>query len=110
MEHVKSFPNYTQNVAKAARHHKKQHDIVYSHGDFNPWNILVTYDGHLSAILDWEQAGWYPEYWEYTRALMWQRPGQCWYEIIMALSEGKYLEEQEGDSAVHDLTCDSFGW
>lgn len=34
----------------------------------SPQNILVE-NGHISGIIDWEQAGWYPEYWEYVKAM-----------------------------------------
>ncbi|KAL6919007.1 hypothetical protein FSST1_003033 [Fusarium sambucinum] len=42
--------------------------IVFTHGDIAARNILVR-DGHIVALLDWEFAGWYPEYWEYVFAL-----------------------------------------
>ncbi|TKA22544.1 hypothetical protein B0A50_08085 [Salinomyces thailandicus] len=38
---------------------------VFTHGDLNPFNILVRGD-KVVAIIDWELAGWYPNYWEYT--------------------------------------------
>ncbi|KAF2684951.1 hypothetical protein K458DRAFT_442677 [Lentithecium fluviatile CBS 122367] len=37
--------------------------ILFSHGDFAQHNILVK-DGAVTGLLDWEYAGWYPEYWE----------------------------------------------
>ena len=40
--------------------------IVFSHGDLNLHNIVVK-DGDIVALLDWECAGWYPEYWEYIK-------------------------------------------
>lgn len=40
---------------------------VFTHGDLDPSNILV-HEGHISGIIDWEFAGWYPHYWEYTCA------------------------------------------
>ncbi|KAK4638138.1 hypothetical protein CLAFUW4_02320 [Fulvia fulva] len=40
---------------------------VFTHGDLNPFNILVR-DDKVVAIIDWEFAGWYPNYWEYTSA------------------------------------------
>lgn len=43
-------------------------DIVFTHGDLDPRNILVE-NGHVSGIVDWEQAGWYPEYWEYIKTM-----------------------------------------
>ncbi|RSM00610.1 hypothetical protein CEP52_009052 [Fusarium oligoseptatum] len=35
--------------------------IVFTHGDIAARNILVC-DGLIVALLDWEYAGWYPEY------------------------------------------------
>ncbi|EIM87050.1 kinase-like protein [Stereum hirsutum FP-91666 SS1] len=40
---------------------------VFTHGDLGPHNILWK-DGKIAAIIDWETAGWLPEYWEYTRS------------------------------------------
>jgi hypothetical protein len=40
--------------------------VVLSHGDLLPKNIMV--DGStITAIIDWELAGFYPEYLEYCR-------------------------------------------
>ncbi|KAJ3970572.1 kinase-like domain-containing protein [Lentinula raphanica] len=41
----------------------KEHHIVFTHCDLAPRNILVK-DGRIVAIIDWECAGWFPEYWE----------------------------------------------
>jgi len=46
----------------------KNHDIVLTHGDFAPRNILVR-GTTVVAVLDWELSGFYPEYWEYFKAL-----------------------------------------
>ena len=43
-----------------------KHEIVLTHGDLNPRNILVK-DGKIVALLDWEDAGWYPEYGEFVK-------------------------------------------
>jgi len=40
---------------------------VFTHADLNPCNILVRGD-EVIGIIDWEFAGWYPHYWEYTSA------------------------------------------
>lgn len=45
-----------------------EYPIVFTHGDVAARNIMVR-DGRIVAILDWEFAGWYPEYWEYVFAL-----------------------------------------
>ncbi|KDQ64386.1 hypothetical protein JAAARDRAFT_43455 [Jaapia argillacea MUCL 33604] len=47
---------------------KDDHRILFAHGDLHPGNILVR-DGRVVAILDWEMAGWYPEYWEWCKSL-----------------------------------------
>ncbi|KAF1997655.1 kinase-like protein [Amniculicola lignicola CBS 123094] len=52
-------------VSKA---HGVEHNIVFTHADLNMRNILVDDNGKLSGIVDWECAGWYPEYWEFTKA------------------------------------------
>lgn len=47
---------------------EKRHKIVFTHADFHPRNILVR-DGRVVALLDWETAGWFPEYWEFLKAM-----------------------------------------
>ncbi|KPM35906.1 hypothetical protein AK830_g10680 [Neonectria ditissima] len=47
----------------------KGHDIVFTHGDFDPRNILVQGE-KVTALLDWELSGYYPSYWEYGKALL----------------------------------------
>lgn len=46
--------------------------IVLTHNDLCPRNIIVR-EGQIVAIIDWELAGFYPEYWEYVKA--WYRAG-----------------------------------
>jgi serine/threonine protein kinase len=38
---------------------------VFTHGDLNPYNILIRGE-NVVGIIDWEFSGWYPPYWEYT--------------------------------------------
>ncbi|SPJ79289.1 uncharacterized protein FTOL_07680 [Fusarium torulosum] len=47
--------------------HHDGHKIVFTHSDLNMRNILM-YNGRLAGIVDWENSGWYPDYWEYTKA------------------------------------------
>lgn len=47
-------------------------NVYFTHGDLTYTNIIVkgapgSY--RLSGVIDWEQAGWYPEYWEYCKLL-----------------------------------------
>jgi tRNA A-37 threonylcarbamoyl transferase component Bud32 len=45
-----------------------EYSIVFTHGDISSRNIIIS-EGRIVALLDWEFAGWYPEYWEYVFAL-----------------------------------------
>ncbi|KAK3332699.1 kinase-like domain-containing protein [Cercophora scortea] len=55
---------------------RRGHEIVFTHADLNPRNILVdkvvladgTKGWRVTGIVDWETAGYYPEYWDYTKA------------------------------------------
>jgi len=40
---------------------------VFCHGDLSSLNIWVHGEG-ITGIIDWETAGWWPSYWEYTSA------------------------------------------
>jgi serine/threonine protein kinase len=42
-------------------------EIVFTHGDLHPSNIIVSAD-KVVAIIDWEQSGWLPAYWEDRKA------------------------------------------
>ncbi|KAH7391102.1 kinase-like domain-containing protein [Phaeosphaeria sp. MPI-PUGE-AT-0046c] len=50
-----------------SKSHGVKHDIVFTHADLNLRNILVDEMGKISGIVDWECAGWYPEYWEHSK-------------------------------------------
>lgn len=52
-------------------------EIKFTHGDLHRGNIIVSSaaPARILAIVDWAQAGWYPDYWEYCKALY-----TCWYE------------------------------
>jgi hypothetical protein len=47
---------------------KKKHSICFTHGDAHGGNFLVKGD-KITAIIDFEMAGFYPEHWEYTTAM-----------------------------------------
>lgn len=46
--------------------------IKFTHGDLHRSNILVTSSPpyRVMAIIDWEQSGWLPAYWEVRKAQM----------------------------------------
>src|SRR5437762_6579058 len=48
--------------------YRDDHRILFTHSDISPRNIMVSEEGHITGIIDWEYAGWYPEYWEAAKA------------------------------------------
>lgn len=76
----------------AARVFKENHEIVFTHSDLAPRNILVK-DGHVTGILDWEHSGWYPEYWEYERAYRHFNDVPGWLDYVDLFLPWKYSEE-----------------
>lgn len=66
------------------------HKIVFTHADLNLRNILVdlvdlqdgTRGWRITGIVDWETAGFYPEYWDYTKSLF---EGFRWTDRLQAL-------------------------
>ena len=72
--------------------HCNDHRILLAHGDLNMRNILVK-NGRISGIVDWENAGWYPEYWEYTKCHFSVRLHKRWLRLIDSVFENQYQEE-----------------
>ncbi|KAF4504035.1 hypothetical protein G6O67_008655 [Ophiocordyceps sinensis] len=65
---LSSLYKHTPPLVREAfsRRLRANHRIVLSHCDLTPRNILVK-DGRVMGIVDWEDSGWYPEYWEYVK-------------------------------------------
>jgi thiamine kinase-like enzyme len=49
-------------------------NIQFAHGDFHLGNIMVSNIPGLATVItgviDWEEAGWYPSYWEYCKMML----------------------------------------
>ena len=85
------------------------HKVVFTHGDLAHHNIMVD-NGHVTAFLDWESAGWYPEYWKYTTALRFVRKERWWYAFVSELGGDRYSSEQACEEALINLTSLSYTW
>lgn len=70
-----------------------KYDTVFTHADLNLRNILVDENGKISGIVDWECAGWYPEYWEYTKTHFGVRYTVRWIVDVIDLIFPGYREE-----------------
>ncbi|RPA94666.1 APH-domain-containing protein [Choiromyces venosus 120613-1] len=64
------------------------HRIVLSHGDFHPGNIMIDPDSlEVVAVIDWEFGGWYPEYWEFVKAME-PGPWEDWWQWFPRCTAG----------------------
>ncbi|KGO75643.1 Aminoglycoside phosphotransferase [Penicillium italicum] len=102
-----STADFNKALAQATEIRKYSHKITFTHGDFKAHNILVGDDGHLSAFLDWESAGWYPEYWDFTTASRYGK-NSWWAQVALWVGGEQYDEELACDIALNSLTVDSY--
>ncbi|EFE34612.1 uncharacterized protein ARB_06375 [Trichophyton benhamiae CBS 112371] len=76
--------------------YEKKHKVYFTNSDIHMTNLFVT-RGRLSGVVDWENAGFKPEYWEYIRA-MWaygaDKHAKCLYGSAFG---DKYKEEYEAE-------------
>ncbi|WEW55213.1 hypothetical protein PRK78_000642 [Emydomyces testavorans] len=61
--------------------HQADWPLVFTHGDLSSLNILACGD-KVVGIIDWETAGWYPAYWEYTTACYVNPQNSFWRDEI----------------------------
>ena len=85
--------------------------VKFTHADIAPRNVRVR-GGRITGIIDWEFAGWYPEYWEYTRMFY---PGErpylkSWFDAIEEEAGiEKYKDERKAEEAIW-LRAGPFGY
>lgn len=87
---------------RAARSHDICHEIVFTHGDLNPRNILAE-NGKITGIVDWENAGWFPEYWEFTKAHYTVRSLIRWLADVIDRVFERYRDELLVENMLSDL-------
>ncbi|KAJ5212663.1 Aminoglycoside phosphotransferase [Penicillium cinerascens] len=73
MSQTNSWVDHVAKLIRAIPSHK----IVLTHADLSPRNIIVKGD-KITGIIDWEMAGFYPEYWEYIKAMYHPDWQSCW--------------------------------
>ncbi|KAI4145800.1 MAG: hypothetical protein LQ341_002261 [Variospora aurantia] len=54
-------------IQELIKQHEGSWPLRFTHGDLSSLNILARGD-EVVGIVDWDTAGWYPSYWEYTTA------------------------------------------
>ncbi|OBT87252.1 hypothetical protein VE02_02949 [Pseudogymnoascus sp. 03VT05] len=76
---------------------------VFTHGDLSSLNILARGD-EVVGIIDWETAGWYPDYWEYTTASHVNPQNLFWKEEV-----DRFLEPMPKELAMEEIRQKYFG-
>ncbi|CAG8125091.1 unnamed protein product [Penicillium salamii] len=80
------------------------HEIVFTHNDISPRNIHVDESGNITAIVDWEASGFYPEYQEYVRSLDQLDDPDGWHDYHSIIFKDKYERDYIFSSFVKDWT------
>ncbi|KAK5072985.1 hypothetical protein LTR64_000608 [Lithohypha guttulata] len=78
---IKPDVNLDPEIKQLVALHDGQWPIVFTHGDPSSLNILVK-DDQVVGIIDWETAGWFPAYWEYTTACQVNPQNSFWRHEI----------------------------
>ncbi|KAJ5701006.1 hypothetical protein N7493_012052 [Penicillium malachiteum] len=75
---------------------RQDHQSYFTHCGFHPSNILMQ-NGRLSGIVDWECAGYMPDYWECIKArrASWNSPPLLALFVNVFKRFGDYEEEWE---------------
>ena len=67
--------------------------VYLTHGDLLPHNILVE-GSKITGIIDWETAGYYPEFWEYCRMHDLGRMTPAWAYVLARIFPGPRREKE----------------
>ncbi|KGO41826.1 Aminoglycoside phosphotransferase [Penicillium expansum] len=87
----------------AAKSHTASHAIVFTHRDLNPRNILAR-NGKITGIVDWENVGFFPEYWEYTKMHDTVRSLIRWLAGVVDRVFAGYRDELHVENMLSDLS------
>ncbi len=79
-------------VRKFRQQLRTDHRLVFTHGDIAQHNVIIK-DNNVVALLDWQCAGWYPEYWDYVKFFMRPAKSKDWYEYADIIFPQIYDDE-----------------
>ncbi|THW50911.1 kinase-like protein [Aureobasidium pullulans] len=97
-----AFPDEVNEMIKA---HEETDwgQPFFTHGDLSSFNIIVK-DDKVTGIIDWETAGWYPHYWEYTRASRVSPQNAWWVDYL-----DRFLEPKPNERKFEETRCEFWG-
>ena len=115
--HVSTFdrfgsrhPPTAERIKKIRENMPNDHPIVFTHGDINRRNILVKVHGdgdndvEITALLDWEQAGWRPIYWEGSKWIFADGNTPLWTEYGRNVIGSSYTAEIDLDLELRGIS------
>jgi len=59
---------YNEHSPQVVELHQGTFISKFTHGDLHPRNVIIDKHGKILSIIDWDCAGWRPEYWEYAKS------------------------------------------
>lgn len=103
------LPRITRSYLEMMRSRlRDDHRIVLTHGDLRPRNIMVAENLTITGLIAWEMTGWYPEYWEYLKALntfsAMDLEGDDWWQYLPECI-GPYHAEWALDRQLETIIC-----
>ncbi|KAI1171096.1 kinase-like protein [Nemania sp. FL0916] len=82
---------------------RTDHEIVLTHGDLAATNILIR-DGRIVALIDWERAGFYPEYLELIKPLRGPEWQIGYYNALIDIFPRRYDAEYLADQFIDRIS------
>lgn len=95
---------------------REDHRVVFTHGFLHPRNIMVevcekdgAFDDQeilVTALINWDLAGWYPEHWEYVQAMEaidHTGPLADWHHYLPLEAIGEWIPEMAVDVLIHEF-------
>ncbi|MCJ1453918.1 hypothetical protein MMC28_004267 [Mycoblastus sanguinarius] len=96
-------PEQRAEINELINMHMETWPICFTHGDLSSLNILARRD-ELAGIVDWETAGWFPSYWEYTTARNVNPQNEFWRDEV-----DKFLEPMPKELVMETIHAKYFG-
>jgi thiamine kinase-like enzyme len=97
----KSLPGYPDHpwIASRRQAFSDQASIVFTHADLHLANVIMSATStEVLAIVDWHEAGWYPEFWEYIKSHWtneWWIPDNDWKDYFSVAVQPSYAKESD---------------
>jgi len=84
--------SYSQLLRECITDAFRGHRPVFTHGDLQDRNLVISQvgereDGHRLiklTLIDWQYAGWFPDYWDFCVQACNDGGGQDWKEFLQA--------------------------